>query len=122
MPEVNGQSGTAPIYLYAEVGKPIVLDASHSSDSDGNKLRYSWFVYPEAGGTDTNLSDVKMEGADTPKATVSATAVCRAPWLPGVVPCKGDGVAHVILAVTDDGTPPLTSYRRIILNVHPTAR
>ena len=27
------------------------------------------------------------------------------------------GVAHVILAVTDNGTPSLTSYRRIILTI-----
>jgi len=27
------------------------------------------------------------------------------------------GVAHVILAVTDNGTPALTSYRRVILNI-----
>ena len=118
MVEVNGQTGTVPIEIDAEVGKTIVLDASHSSDPDGNKLRYAWFVYPEAGGTDANLSDVKIEGSDTPQATVTTTAVCRAPWLPGVVPCKGNGVAHVILAVTDDGSPQLTSYRRIILNVH----
>jgi hypothetical protein len=26
-------------------------------------------------------------------------------------------VAHLILAVTDNGTPALTSYRRVILNV-----
>jgi hypothetical protein len=26
-------------------------------------------------------------------------------------------VAHVILAVTDNGTPSLTSYRRVILTV-----
>ena len=30
-------------------------------------------------------------------------------------------MAHVILAVTDDGSPQLTSYRRIILHVHGTA-
>jgi hypothetical protein len=27
------------------------------------------------------------------------------------------GVAHVILAVEDQGTPSLTSYRRIVLNI-----
>ena len=27
------------------------------------------------------------------------------------------GVAHVILEVTDDGTPRLTSYRRVILSI-----
>lgn len=118
--EVNGNTGTVAIEIEAEVGKPIVLDASRSTDPDGNKLRYSWFVYPEAGGTDTSLSDVKIEASDTARAIVTATAVCRQPWLPGVVPCKGNGVAHVILAITDDGRPQLTSYRRVILSVHPT--
>ena len=35
--------------------------------------------------------------------------------------CSGDGTAHIILAVTDNGSPQLTSYRRIILNVHACA-
>jgi hypothetical protein len=30
---------------------------------------------------------------------------------------KVAGTAHVILAVTDDGTPTLTSYRRVILTI-----
>jgi hypothetical protein len=30
------------------------------------------------------------------------------------------GIAHVILEVTDDGTPSLTSYRRIILRTPAT--
>jgi hypothetical protein len=29
------------------------------------------------------------------------------------------GTAHVILAVEDNGSPPLTSYRRIILRIAP---
>jgi hypothetical protein len=49
---------------------------------------------------------------------VTPTAVCHEPWLPNVLPCSGAGVAHIILAVTDDGSPRLTSYRRIILMVH----
>jgi hypothetical protein len=36
--------------------------------------------------------------------------------------CTGIGTAHVILAVTDEGSPPLTSYRRIILTVHAAGR
>jgi hypothetical protein len=39
-------------------------------------------------------------------------------WIPRI-PCTGGGVAHIILAVTNEGTPRLTSYRRIILHVHP---
>ena len=29
------------------------------------------------------------------------------------------GSLHIILAVTDNGTPPLTRYRRVIVNVTP---
>ena len=84
-------------------------------------MHYDWFHYFEAGSTGTNLSEVTITGAGTPKATVTATAVCREPWLPGFIKCTGNGTAHIILAVTDDGSPRLTSYRRIILTVHPAA-
>lgn len=117
--EVNGHSGTAPILIDGEVGKQITLDASGSSDPDGQKLRYKWFHYAEAGGTGTNLAGVAIDGAETAKAVVTPTTVCRPAWLPGSMPCSGTGTAHIILAVTDNGTPPLTSYRRIILTVHP---
>ncbi len=121
-PSGKAQSGTAPIYLDAEVGKPIALDATGSSDPDlGQKLRYIWFHYFEAGSTGTNLSAVTIGGANSAKATVTPTAVCREPWLPGFLKCTGNGTAHIILAVTDDGSPRLTSYRRIILTVHPAA-
>jgi hypothetical protein len=118
--EVNGQAGTAPIVLDAEVGKPVVLDASRSQDPDGQPLHFKWFVYGEAGAASGNVADVTLAEADTRKATVTPTSPCRARWLP-LLPCKGDGVAHIILAVTDEGSPRLTSYRRIILNVHPPA-
>jgi len=115
--EVNGQAGTAPVMIDAEVGQPVVLDASRSRDPDGQTLRYRWFHYEEAGGTGTNLAAVAIAGADSMKAVVTPTAVCRPPWLPHYAKCSGRGVAHIILAVTDNGTPSLTSYRRIILNV-----
>ena len=48
------------------------------------------------------LPRVKIENGDSEKATV----VPQAP-----------GIAHIILAVEDDGIPSLTSYRRIILEI-----
>lgn len=120
--DVNGQPGTSPIVMDAIIGQPVLLDASHSFDPDGQSLHYSWFHYAEAGGTDANLADVNIAGAGTSRAIVTATAACRPAWLPTTTPCSGTGTAHIILAVTDDGTPSLTSYRRIILNVHTTAR
>jgi hypothetical protein len=115
--EINGQPGTSPILIEAEVGKPIALDASHSHDPDGQGLHFKWFQYAEAGSADGNLSSVDIAGADTARAVITPTAVCQAMWLP-IMPCKGSGTSHVILAVTDDGSPKLTSYRRIILSVH----
>jgi hypothetical protein len=45
-----------------------------------------------------------IENANGPRATV--------------VP-KQAGIAHVILAVEDAGTPSLTSYRRVVLRIKP---
>lgn len=120
---VNGQSGTAPIFIDATVGTPTLLDASRTHDPDsGQHLHYTWFLYPEAGSTGTNLSAVTISGANTAKAIVTPTAVCRPMWLTIGPPCKGNGTAHIILAATDDGSPQLTSYRRIILTVHPKTK
>ena len=113
--EVNGQGGTAPIVMEATVGQAVELDANGSHDPDGQVLHYRWFHYREAGGTGENLATVSISGADGAKAVVTATSACHAMWM--AIPCKGDGVAHIILAVTDEGSPSLTSYRRIILKV-----
>jgi len=115
---VNGQAGTAPIEIDAGVGRPIVLDATSTTDPNGRALQFQWFHYAEAGIADGNRSTVTLTGADQPRAEVVATAVCSPAWLSGLIPCKGDGVAHIILAVTNKGSPPMTSYRRIILHVH----
>jgi hypothetical protein len=36
-----------------------------------------------------------------------------------VVTARVAGIAHVILAVEDNGTPSLTSYRRVIFTIEP---
>lgn len=62
-------------------------------------------------------------------STVSSKELSALFWLPSLlvtavplliaqaIPPASAGTAHIILAVTDDGSPRLTSYRRIILNV-----
>jgi cellulose-binding protein len=117
---VNGKSGTAPIEMEAGAGDTLTLDARGSSDPDGQALSYRWFLYPEAGLTGVRGADVSLLGEDQAVANVSVKSPCRALWLPRI-PCQGPGVMHVILAVTDNGAPRLTSYRRIIINVHPEA-
>jgi len=118
---VNGKTGTSPLELTADPKQTITLDAAGSTDPDGQPLHYKWWVYEEAGLSGTHGADVSIGGANTPRALVTINSPCRQPWLPGIQPCRGEGVAHIILEVTGEGTPRLTSYRRIILHVRAPA-
>lgn len=115
---VNGQGGTDPIYLDAKVGAPVTLDATGTRDPDRQSVRYHWFVYDEAGfSKGVTMAALRIDGADGAVATVTPTARTRPGWIALGQPPAGEGVAHVILEVTDTGTPALTSYRRVIFRV-----
>ena len=99
--------------LNAKPGERVELSAEGSTDPDGNTLSYAWFYYDEAGTFTTanarSGNPVKIEGADQPHA-----------WFK--VPTSGvlrTGTMHFILAVTDNGTPALTRYQRVIVTVSP---
>lgn len=97
---VNGDSGIAPVKLVPARGDSITLDASASHDPDSDELKFSWWVLSEAG---THNKDVSILGRDSARATIT-------------VPSDAAGKSiHVICEVTDDGTPNLTGYRRIVL-------
>jgi hypothetical protein len=96
---VNGNSNLTSILLTPAPGDKVPFDASASRDPDGDKLNFSWWVMTEAG---TYTEDIKISGSDSDHATVE-------------VPSDSAGKSfHLICEVTDDGIPPLTSYRRII--------
>jgi hypothetical protein len=119
---VDGKGGTEPIELDAAAGQTITLDASGTKDPDsGQSLDYRWFVYPEAGLTGTHGADISLVDAEGPIAKATIKSACRPLWLTGFFPCRGEGIAHIILAVTDNGSPRLTSYRRVILKVQAPA-
>ena len=119
--DVNGQAGTSVLQIEAKIGEAVALDASQSKDPDnGQKLAFQWFHYQEAGSTGNSLAAVTMPTPATgPKILITPTAACRPQGLPGRATCQGPGTAHIILKVTDNGTPALTSYRRVILTVRP---
>jgi hypothetical protein len=114
---VNGVAGTAPLFIGTQVGKRVTLDANGSTDPDGHRLSYRWFHYAEAGFVPGHsLARVTLSGTNAPITTVTVTEGCRPNWQPTMAPCP-ESSAHLILEVTDNGTPALTSYRRVILNV-----
>ena len=114
---VNGQSGTAPVEVTVRTGEMLTLDATGSSDPDGQKLHYRWWLYPEAGLDGSHGADISLLHADQPQAQLQAASPCRNAWIPGLIPCVGEGVAHILLEVSDEGEPQLTSYRRVIVHV-----
>ena len=116
---LNGQPGSAPIEVTVKAGESFTLDASGTTDPDKQPLHYSWFVYSEAGRAGAMGADLALTSADAPKISVTAQSPCAPAWIPGLFPCTMEGVAHVILAVTDEGSPALTSYRRVIVHVKP---
>jgi hypothetical protein len=114
---IAGQEDDGVIELNAKVGQPIALDASGSHDPDGDRLSFKWFRYAEAGAGSGPLATLDLKDAANAKVTVTATDTCSPGWLPSTRPCPAQGSAHLILAVTDSGSPALTRYRRVILHV-----
>jgi len=100
-----------PDILYAKPGDRVELSAEGSYDPDGDELCYNWFYYGEAGTFTTSQArtgnPVEIHDADKQQAwfTVPTERVFRT------------GTMHIILAVTDTGTPALTRYKRVIVNV-----
>ena len=102
-----------PLPAGARPGQRVDLNAGGSSDPDGNALSYEWFCYSEPGTFTVSSArsgqPMEIKDFDQPKAwfTVPTGRVLR------------HGTMHVILAVTDHGTPRLTRYRRVIVSVEP---
>lgn len=86
-------------------GHETILDASASTDPDGDTLEYEWLIYPEAGnyrGPPVHLQN--------PKRALTSLMVPRV---------ESAQELHLILVLTDQGTPPLTRYERVVVKLQP---
>jgi hypothetical protein len=108
---LNGDKSFAPLHITAKFGEAIALSAEGSTDPDKNALSYKWWIYNEAGPP-----------AVEPKLTISDPlhATLMVPTPASSWPGEGPGrEVHVILEVTDNGTPALVSYRRAVVTQVP---
>ncbi len=94
-----------PEEITVKSGEGFGLDASGSSDPDGDNLSYLWFNYPEAG---SYKKLIKISGAEN-----AHMAYVVAPEV------EKEETAHFILKVTDKGIPSLSRYKRVIVTVLP---
>lgn len=99
---VAGADGDSLLFLTVKVGAEVTLDASPSTDPDGDKLTFSWFVYPEVGNYQGSLS---VWEADQARAVLT------------VPPDAGGRALHVMVRVADAGEPALARYGRVVLSV-----
>ena len=104
---INKQAGLNPLELSPSPATALTLDASASHDPDGNPLTYRWWVLKEVG---TYTRDITLPAPGTSRITVP------------IPPDAAGQSFHIICEVTDNGTPALTAYRRVIVTPGPQAR
>jgi hypothetical protein len=99
---VNKMEGIEILRVKAKKRQTVMLDASKSYDLEGDRLSFKWWIIPEA-GTYKGEVNIPNNESDMIKFTL---------------PYDSSGkTIHIICEVTDNGTPKLTSYRRIIVEV-----
>jgi len=81
----------------------IVQLNGRAKDPDGNSLNYQWWQYEEAG---TYKGKIAIQNVDKPGASFTVPADATV-----------GSTIHIIFQVTDNGTPALTRYQRVIATV-----
>ncbi len=87
-------------------GETFHLNASGTTDPDGDSMSYLWFQYPEAGTYPGQVS-TRPYAPNLYDLPITAPSV------------DSPQTIHFILQVTDKGTPALTRYKRVIVTVVP---
>ncbi|MEO7524475.1 MAG: hypothetical protein ABIT58_10295, partial [Ferruginibacter sp.] len=90
-----------PLHILASAGEKIKLNGN-VSDPDGNVISSKWWQF--------------QVGSYPGKVAISNASSAKAEIL---IPndAVGGQTIHIILEATDNGTPALTSYQRIIMTI-----
>ena len=92
-----------PLDIVAKPGQLVTLDASASADPDGDELTFKWWQYAEAYTYKGRVS-ITNENQSTASFKVPLNA-------------KKGQTLHIICEVSDDGTPSLKHYQRVVVTV-----
>lgn len=98
---ISGDRSIDPIEITKKPGEKIILDSSESFDPENDQISFKWWILPEAGTYEQELS---IPDKNSNKITLKVPSD------------SADKSIHVICEATDNGEPNLTSYRRIIIN------
>ena len=99
---LNEDQSTSVMEVTVEPGQTVHLSANGSTDPDGDDLSFRWWQYREASS---------YKGAVSISGSTSMNARFTAP------PVDSSETIHIILEVTDNGNPNLTSYRRLVVTI-----
>ncbi|KAJ0415301.1 hypothetical protein BJY00DRAFT_327121 [Aspergillus carlsbadensis] len=124
---VNGDTGPRPLLLESEPGEIVHLDASDSYDPDWRSLSFSWFQYREptmnqAGLHAPQVRDIEIDNTDDSqpgrkvKLQMPPAKWCAIDFVSGKALEKGQEF-HFILIVKNNGTPALTTYKRVVVQI-----
>ena len=83
-------------------GEVVTLDASGTTDPDGDDLRFEWSIYPHDPEIATG---VMIHGGNSATPRVEVSPILAGKTIP------------ILLTVRDSGTPSLTRYGRVFLRV-----